>query len=505
MLLRTCVIAWLGCAATVTEGQANADGSPTEEAQKPALLIADVVDDVTGEPIAEFTALPGVSPISWIGWQWQPHRIIRFEAGALRWPPAGRRGYREEQILRIEAAGYRPLLSPVIMPLDRQEDRGVKRVTRPTPQGEEVFVAVWPTSEEPARVTLRMRRGAVAGRVIDSDGQPVAGAVVAAGLGQFQRAYFHHGKVWRPAESEKPALRDEWRRPFYTESDEDGAFELPVEIGSTQVLASHDRGVASVIVEPGTDRLELRLEPLGRIEGRCEWNGKPGANVKLYLFATAHQNRTTTDAQGRFVFDQVPPGVAAIGRNSHPHGSGYVCMNPTGRLQVLAGGVTRCVLGGVGRPVEGRVTGFNDWRRVRVSVHLNRSWPSPSFRDPDDPTLGAFHQFVSSRIYRHYDTEEVGIAEDGSFRFDCVPAESWVAAATERRGEEVLGLAETLFKVEMMPEGESDTPQRIEELALQAGARASYPKIRPRTAELSPELLEYLRAKQPAEALPHDQ
>ncbi|QDT70294.1 hypothetical protein MalM25_32400 [Planctomycetes bacterium MalM25] len=504
----TCVLGLVSVLITPGVTQEPTAESQAKRAQDSPLVLAEVIDDATGEPLAGFTAVPGVNPLLGIGWQWQPHQVSHFKEGDLRWPPEGLRGYRKEQVLRVEAPGYVPVLSPVVMPVDADAANKSEKVTRPTAGGGEVeFDAVWPRADRPTRFTLRMRRGSVPGRVVDHEGTPIAGAVVAAGMPQYRQPYFYQGEVWRRAESRPTSPRDRWQRAFYTESDSEGRFELPQEIVRTRVIASHPKGIARIRLEPGAERVELRLEPLGRIEGRCVWNGEPGAKQKLYLFASAHQDRTTTDSEGRFVFENVPPGEAGIGRNSSPNGTDrYVCMDPSARLLVKGGETTSCVLGGEGRPVVGRVTGYSDWRNVRVSVHLRRSWPSMSLRGSDDPTVGAFWGFVHSKIYRHYDTEEVSVSEEGVFRVDHVPAENWAVVATERKGDEILRQGESTFQIAMMPGGSSQVPKEIGAIELRADERITYPEIKPRGTrfEISPQEFELLKSFRPIGEDPGD-
>ena len=126
------------------------------------------------------------------------------------------------------------------------------------------------------------------------------------------------------------------------------------------------------------------------------------------------------------------------------------------------------------------MVGYEDWRKVRVSVHLALTWPSQSFRERDDPTLPAFSGYISSAYYRHYDKAPFGIKADGSFRLDDVPAEQYSIVVTERDGDTVVNQGQSGFRIKLMPTGESDEPQDVGTIKISPHERVTRRKIEPR-------------------------
>jgi hypothetical protein len=453
---------------------------PSNDEQGRTLLVGEVVDDETGEPIKEFLALPGVSRLKFFGyrWQWQPHQIHAFEDGQLEWPPNGKRGYSQEQALRIEAEGYLPFVTPTI-----KQPREAENSSRVEEQPPEAMPPLVVTPGEPASITVRLKRDpGMHGRVVDANRQPLADATVAIGMGNFRNLHIRDGELllWPPPKQDEP-LRNRWERPRFAKSDADGRFSLPSEIQRARVIAVHTYGIRAGSYEDFARNEVIELQAWGRIEGQAVWNGTPAVGVRVRLFASHHLDETITDEDGRFVFEKIPPGEVGIGRDSVPPGDwNGIPTNPKGRVDVPPGGVAKCVLGGRGRPVVGKVMGFDNWRNVKVSVHLDLSWPSPSFRTEDDPTLPAFHSYISSTYYHHYDKPQFGIESDGSFRLNDVPAERYAIVVSERNGETTVRQGEGRFLIKMMATGESDEPFDVGTIEISPDARVSSRKVEPR-------------------------
>ena len=454
------------------------------------ILVAEIVDDTTGQPIDSFTALPGVGRLKdfKFRWQWQPHQIHEFKSGELIWPPTGKRAYRVDQALRIEADGYLPFITPTIRQSaninEKSKRAGVDQPPEPRPP-----IEVAPGA--PGKITVRLQRDkGISGQVVDAGGSPMAGATVAVGTinfarGNWQNIHIARGNIhiW-PKPSPNDSLRKRWERPKTVTTDKNGQFKLPSLNANVGVVAVHENGIAVGTYQEMMESPTLKLEPWARIEGQAIWNDKPAANERIRLYARRHSNEAVTDENGRFAFDKVPPGKVSIGRNSGPKKSNVTLTNPSATLQLLPGMTTQCVLGGRGRPVVGTITGFTNWQDVSISIHLNRRWPSNSFRSKDDPTVGAFHRFISSDYYRHYDKKPIGIAEDGSFHVDDVPAESWAIVVREvakgKPESAVVNQGEGRFVIPMMPTGASDEPKDIGKIEISPNKRITLRKISPR-------------------------
>lgn len=447
-----------------------------------AILFAEVVDDDTGESIAEFVALPGVGLLRDLGyrWQWQPHQIYKFTNGQLRWPPPGRRAYSQDQALRIEAEGYLPYITPTIRQPGSQDSR-TRRGTRE--QAPERVPPLIIDSNEPATLTVRLKRDpGVGGRVVDADGRPLSGATIAIAMGNFRSPRIRDGQLYLwPKPQPHDSLRNRWERPRYTITNANGRFSLPSEIQQAWIVVAHPYGFASTSYEDVVENDEIRLRAWGRIEGQAVWNGQPAAGERIRLFAKRHLNETITDSEGRFTFDKVPPGEVGLGRDSVPPGDwNGIPTNPKGRVDVPPGQTVECVLGGRGRPIVGKVVGIDNWQNVQVSVHLDLHWPSNSFRIDDDRTLPALYAYISSSYYRHYDIPQFDIEADGSFRLENVPAERYAIVVTERDGETIIRQGEERFQIKLMPTGESSEAMDVGTIEISENARISSKKIEPR-------------------------
>lgn len=116
------------------------------------------------------------------------------------------------------------------------------------------------------------------------------------------------------------------REPLVVQTSPDGRFTFPPESSSCLVMAMHEQGFARV-----SDRAEIQditLQPWARVEGTVRVDGEPGAKESVKIdfdeqgsrqSGTAagrisYDYRTKTDAEGRFVFDRVPPGKARVVR-----------------------------------------------------------------------------------------------------------------------------------------------------------------------------------------------
>lgn len=462
-------------AAPASEKQAERATQTSGDAD--TILVAKVVDAETGEPIEKFAALPGVNRLASMGfvWQWQPHLVTEFANGKLVWPPRGRRAYRDDQALRIEAEGYLPAETPTITQPREQPHR--KRRPEDTPP--ELFEPLVAKPGEPARVTIRLERDpGVRGVVVDANGKPVQDVTVAITMGNHRNVTVNEGVMWFRQEADQ-SLRDKWVQPRHTVTNAAGEFTLPSEIQQATVIAASPKGYARLSYNDLILSGEIKIQAWGRVEGRAEWNGTPAAGERIRLDGQS----TLTDDQGRFVFEYVRPGEVYVGRHALPKGdkSGWIITNPNGRLNVAPGTTTQCVFGGKGRPIVGRVTGFKDWQNVTVSVHLDLRWPSMSFRSQGDPTMSAFGSYVASPYYRHYDKAEFSINSDGTFRLDDVPAEQYAIVVTERTGDQVTAQGESKFTINLLPTGKTDAPQDIGIVKISPDRRVTSRKIVPLT------------------------
>ncbi len=130
----------------------------------------------------------------------------------------------------------------------------------------------------------------VRGRVLDAEERPVAGA--------------HVGS----------SLRDD----SGVDCDADGRFEVPVEHKAQVRLYVSAPGFVllrqevSVDLDTGVGEAELHLRTANRIHGRVtDDNGAPVAGATVRTFFTIYDTPGTTDADGRFVLDNLDPSLAS--------------------------------------------------------------------------------------------------------------------------------------------------------------------------------------------------
>ena len=194
------------------------------------------------------------------------------------------------------------------------------------------------------------------GTVLSPDGSPAMDAQMALRLG--------------PGYSDGP-----YKSGLDATTGPDGRFSLPLYEAVQSVIVFSTEGIARVSLADLQASPKIQLQKWGRIEGTLMLGSHPGSNENLsvgpavgspafrLLYGTGQWNsspplhdieQTRTDAQGRFVFDCVPPGELSLDRMV-TFNSGDSSGASLGTVEVKPGETAQVRLGGTGRAVVGRL------------------------------------------------------------------------------------------------------------------------------------------------------
>lgn len=159
-----------------------------------------------------------------------------------------------------------------------------------------------------------------------------------------------------------PADGQQW--PDYRrKTDEQGSFSFDPKPGAHTVVAVGPAGLGRVRCFDFSNPLEIRLQPWGRIEGNVRTRDGQWADRKVHWLPTGHSTRWQTlfcesdrsaarsDAAGRFTLEHIPPGGGWVAIDAGPGTA--PTLSPS--LEVKPGTTVQVQIGGLGRPVTGRL------------------------------------------------------------------------------------------------------------------------------------------------------
>ena len=269
------------------------------------------------------------------------------------------------------------------------------------------------------QVVLRLKASkALHGVLIASDGAPVAGATVAiSALGSGRIATLKNAR-----------LVDSSRQGKVVTTDAAGEFALPSPPETGTVMAADEKGFGSASVQQVRDSGRLVLQALGRIEGTYTRNGQPvaGQEFTLSMWDTPIsfdwvQYKATTDENGRFTFDRVPPGAGQVMRvvstspNSWTHSYGA-------DMTVLPGQTVQVTIGDSGATLMGRIRFESppaEGEKLSLRGNLYTVLPPPGSVSAVERR--AYYQTPEGKAsVSQVKTFVVNIADDGSWNADSV-------------------------------------------------------------------------------------
>jgi len=234
-----------------------------------------VIDSATRQPIAHSQVTPGqTDTFQRLRWD-VPHSVESTNGSYAVY--LGKRV--ALPLLKAEAEGYLPA-SVTIQPQDATD------------------------------VEIALTKGTgPSGTVVDSEGKPVPGATL---------ALLCDGMDQGPGLDSKGELKTYWNKERGATADSNGHFSIKPALAMRSVAAASSNGFAVVSIEKLAANSEIRLEPFGKITGTLARTSALGTNETLDLAFTEKDGRgvprvnlnshATTDSQGRFTFEGVPPG-----------------------------------------------------------------------------------------------------------------------------------------------------------------------------------------------------
>jgi uncharacterized GH25 family protein len=274
------------------------------------------------------------------------------------------------------------------------------------------------------QVTLRLKPSAsIRGVLVNAQGQPVPGASV---------ALTRENNIGSPLQLRKGRLGSYSNGSKIVTTDAEGKFMLgsPPETGGI-VIASAEAGFARAPAEEVRNTGRLILQEFGRIEGTVKIAGTPTAGqefmfsmMNIGVNADWDTYRATSDAEGKFTFEKVPPGEAQVVRLIKTSERSWMHSHNT-TVSVTSGQTTRVSFGEEGAVIKGQVrfeVSPTEGEPITFNGNLNKKLPDVQHNFATPEEANAFYKSDEwkerMKQMKYYG---VAINADGSFSVDSIP------------------------------------------------------------------------------------
>jgi hypothetical protein len=355
-----------------------------------ALVRATVVDETTNQPVDRVLVLPGV-PYDGVRPNsiavWQPHLIRESKGGEFVW--STRRSYREFR-LRFEAKGYKPYVTPWL-----RKDGGTKSIEVRLQKDPGIFM-----------------------RVLTPDGTPADGAVLAISMPN-RTVRLKNGRIFLRDEPEADKPSAQWRRPPIFTADELGRCRLDTETSYAVLVVTHGSGFADLPMNDLEFDTPIRLRPWGSVDGVVRWHDQVGKQERLTMIVSRDYHYpdmlsssadVTTDDEGRFRLEKLPPGRVQLSRVFEMPEGGTNYLFPYAHFDVKAGPPTKVIFGGAGTTVTGKLVSLDSWKGINVRITPNTPRPG------DEQGIKAYGLIRQSHIGPIFFTKNQPVEPDGTFQ-----------------------------------------------------------------------------------------
>jgi thiol-disulfide isomerase/thioredoxin len=232
---------------------------------------------------------------------------------------------------------------------------------------------------------------------------------------------------------------------YHTSSN--GGFVVPKIPGVTLLYVAHEEGFCEFNLEEAQSPLSIQLLPWGRIEGIVKLEGKPAPHEKISLMKGDMMPdvtrlglapgvfQTESDAQGRFVFEHLPPGEVQVCRmvNNMYSAGQYADITP-GKATVMEHGFNGRQLNG--RLVASDATTNLNWKHsAGFSLSTKSARPEPPPGEDARTWQQKYLQSAEGK-QRARETHYFGlvIEANGDFRIDDVPPGTYELHGQLREG-----------------------------------------------------------------------